>query len=111
VALVFVVCIAWWWHNANVRTRNIQVDAIKSFERDATEHIPRGSTKLQVEGYLKSRKMIFVNREEPGTPLEARSTDAIPVPIGACFVIADFNFDPSDTLLDSKYETTCKSTL
>jgi len=120
--LVFILGAAWWWRDANVRTRLILLKAKKSLERDAIENLPPGSTKLEVERFLKSRNMIYANGELPYMPeaesktqavsqIEARTTQEIRVPIGSCFILADFDFDPNEKLLDARYKTTCKGIL
>jgi len=122
LVVVLIVGAAWWWRDANVRTRTILLEAKESFERDANENIPLGSTRLEVERYLKSRKMVYGNREladivsaesgtQPGSQIEARTTEEIRVPIGSCIILAYFNFDPRDKLLDTRYKTSCKSIL
>ena len=106
---------SWWWRVATTRTRILQIDARESFERDAAQHMPRGSTKAEVRRYLEARKMVYTDYVEPGQPaaqsaseIEARTTEAIKTPLGSCFILAKFEFDANNALDKTSYNTTCK---
>ena len=122
ICFTIVLCLIslnawWWWHQANIQTRLILLEARESFELDATRSLARGSTKSQVQQFLAARKMIYAEqgtsdkselKNSIGSQIEARTTQEIDAPLATCFILARYDFDASGLLQDSSYKTTCK---
>jgi hypothetical protein len=107
----------WWWHQANIQTRLILLEARESLELDASRSLAQGSTKSQVQQFLVARKMVYAEqgasdkselKNSAGSQIEARTTQEIEAPLATCFILARYNFDASGILQDSSYKTTCK---